>query len=180
MSERSGHGRLVAKLAIVVLAMFGFGFALVPIYRVVCDITGFGGKLSEQPASIAAGASEVDRDRLVTVEFVATVNSNAGWVFRPAVAKMRVHPGELYNTTYYAENLLDQQLIGQASYNVAPGKAARYFAKPDCFCYTQQLFEPREQRDLNVTFFIDPALPKEIEAVTLSYTFFDIGGQQAN
>jgi cytochrome c oxidase assembly protein subunit 11 len=179
MTAKRKHSRLVAKLTVVVLAMFGFGFALVPIYRVICDITGFGGKLSDQPAAVAAGDAEVDRDRLVTVEFVAVVNGNAGWKFRPAVAKMQVHPGELYTTSYRAENVLDRQLVGQASYNVAPGKAARHFAKPDCFCYTRQVFEAGERRDMNVTFFIDPKLPKDVQTVTLSYTFFDVG-QQAN
>lgn len=179
MTGTRTHKRLLAKLVMVSVAMFGFGFALVPAYRVLCDITGFGGRLSDKPAAVAASESEADTERLVTVEFVATVNSNAGWVFRPTVAKMQVHPGELYTTSYYAENLLDRQLLGQASYNVAPVRAARFFAKPDCFCYSQQEFAPHERRNMNVTFFIDPALPKAIETVTLSYTFFDVG-QQAN
>lgn len=178
MTDVAANKRLLTKLVVVALVMFGFGFALVPLYRVFCDITGFGGKLSQQPAAVAAANSEIDENRLVTVEFLATVNSNAGWVFRPETAKMQVHPGELYTTTYYAENLLDRELLGQASYNISPGRAARHFAKPDCFCYSQQVFQPQEGRDMNVTFFIAPSLPQEIETVTLSYTFFDIGEQQ--
>lgn len=168
----------VGKLALVTVAMFGFGFALVPLYRVICDITGFGGKLEEGPS--ARRVEAVDRNRLVTVEFVATVNSNAGWEFRPVQAKMQVHPGELYTTTYFAENLTDRQVVGQASYNLAPGRAARYFAKPDCFCFTNQPFAPRERRELPVTFFVDPSLPEDVGTVTLSYTFFDVTGPQAN
>lgn len=177
MTETRANKKLTAKLLVVVVAMFGFGFALVPLYRVLCDVTGLGGRLSQQPAQVAAANAAVDDSRLVTVEFLATVNSNAGWVFKPKTAKMQVHPGELYTTTYYAENLLDRELLGQASYNVAPSRAARHFAKPDCFCYSQQLFEPREGREMNVTFFISPALPKEVEVVTLSYTFYDISEQ---
>lgn len=180
MTEKRINRRLTVKLLVVVVAMFGFGYALVPLYRVLCDITGLGGRLSQQPAPVAAANAEIDDSRLVTVEFLATVNSNAGWVFKPKTAKMQVHPGELYTTTYYAENLLDRELLGQASYNVAPSRAARHFAKPDCFCYSQQVFEPREGRDMNVTFFISPSLPKEVEVVTLSYTFYDISEQQRN
>lgn len=180
MTESGINKKLTTKLLVVVVAMFGFGFALVPLYRVLCDITGLGGRLSQQPAAVAAASADVDDSRLVTVEFLATVNSNAGWEFKPTIAKMQVHPGELYTTTYYAENLLDRELLGRASYNVAPSRAARHFAKPDCFCYSQQLFEPREGRDMNVTFFISPSLPQEVEVVTLSYTFYDISEQQRN
>ena len=169
----SSNRRVAGKLTIVVLAMFGFGFALVPAYRVICDITGFGGKLTESGSPVAA-VDEVDRDRLVTVEFVASVANYAAWEFRPKVAKMQVHPGELVTTTYYAANQLDKPVIGQASYNVAPGKAARYFAKPDCFCFTKQPFAAREAREMPVTFFIDPSLPPEVETISLSYTFFDV------
>ena len=180
MTSKNANRTLVLKLGLVAVAMFGFGFALVPLYRVLCDITGLGGRLSQQSATVVAADYEVDASRLVTVEFLATVNNNAGWVFRPTTAKMQVHPGELYTTTYYAENLLDRRLVGQASYNVAPSRAARHFAQPDCFCYSQQVFEPREGRDMNVTFFISPTLPKDVEVVTLSYTLYDISGQQPN
>lgn len=180
MKTQAENKTTLSRLAVVVLIMFGFGFALVPLYRVFCDITGYDGRLSQRPALLAARDDTPDTERVITVEFVATVNSYAGWKFRPHVAKMQVHPGELYTTSYYAENLLDRELLGQANYNLSPGRAARFFAKPDCFCYSQQLFEPHEQRDMDVTFFISSDLPKEIETVTLSYTFFDISEQQAN
>jgi cytochrome c oxidase assembly protein subunit 11 len=179
MSEvkSSSNRRVAGKLLVVVLAMFGFGFALVPLYDIICDITGYGGKL-EQGAVGQSLASEVDESRLVTVEFVASVNNRAGWDFRPAVAKMQVHPGQLYTTSYFATNRLDERVIGQASYNLAPGKAARHFAKPDCFCFTEQAFAPREARELPVTFFVNPSLPREVETVTLSYTFFDVSDRR--
>lgn len=170
------HGRLVAKLFLVVVGMFGFGFALVPLYRVFCDITGFGGKLGEGP--VAYAAQTVDENRLVTVEFVGTVDPGSPWSFRPAVAKMQVHPGELNKTSYLAANLTERRVVGQASYNVAPGKAARYFGKPDCFCFTNQPFAPGEARELPVTFYVDPALPADVNTVTLSYTFFDVSATQ--
>jgi cytochrome c oxidase assembly protein subunit 11 len=166
------HRRTVGKLLLVAAGMFAFGFALVPIYRVICEVTGLNGYVSNRVASADAPTPEVDRDRLVTVEFVATVNGNAPWVFRPAVHRMQVHPGEIYTTTYYAENLTAAPLAGQASYSVAPGRAARWFGKPDCFCFTRQEFEAEEGRDMPVTFFVSPSLPADVDRVTLSYTFF--------
>lgn len=174
MTEKasSAHKRVTIKLLVVVVAMFGFGFALVPVYRVICDITGLGNNM--QSAQSRAVVEEVDRDRLVTVEFVATVNSRAGWEFRPTQTKMQVHPGELYTTTYYAANRQDQPAVAQASYNVVPIQAARYMAKPDCFCFSRQPFDALEAREMPVTFFIDPDLPPEVKTVTFSYTFFDV------
>jgi cytochrome c oxidase assembly protein subunit 11 len=171
--QRPDNSILVKRLLLTVAGMFAFGFALVPLYQTFCDITGLGGR------SVNTGALasvEVDRERLVTVELVATVNGGAAWEFRPQVSKMKVHPGELYTTQFYAENLVDKPQVGQASYNVAPSSAGRYFAKPDCFCFTKQQFEAREGRDMPVTFFIDPQLPASVETVTLSYTFYAIDG----
>jgi len=176
--QPSQHKRLVAKLALVTLGMFGFGFAMVPLYRVFCEITGQGVWIATGPKESTTSA--VDRSRLVTVEFVGSVNNNGPWSFRPTVDKMLVHPGELYTTTYRAENLRHSEATAQAVYSVVPVEATRHFGKPDCFCFTQQPFQPREAKDLKVTFYIDPALPKNVETVTLAYTFFDVTGQQAN
>jgi len=172
-SPQPRHHWTVGKLVVVAVAMFGFGFALVPLYRVICEVTGLNGYISNRVVHGTVDL-EPDRDRLVTVEFVATVNGNAPWEFRPAVNTMRVHPGEIYTTTYDAKILTDAPAVGQASYSVAPGRAARWFGKPDCFCFTRQAFEPNEGRDMPVTFFVSPDLPGNVDRVTLSYTFFKV------
>ena len=109
-----------------------------------------------------------------------SVNGNAPWRFRPMVDSMEVHPGELYTTTYYAENLSDREAMAQAVYSVVPVEATRHFGKPDCFCFVQQPLQPGEAKELKVTFYIDPALPRNVETVTLAYTFFDVSGRQVN
>ncbi len=170
----SSTKRLIAKLGLVAVGMFGFGYLLVPLYDVFCQVTGLGGYVNKGP--VEAREMVVDEDRLVTVEFVANVANYAGWDFKPTVARMRVHPGELYTTTYYAKNLANEAVVGRANYNVAPGQAARYFVKPSCFCFTEQPFAAGEGREMPVTFYVDPDLPKHINTVSLSYTFFDISG----
>lgn len=168
---------MVLKLAGLTIAMFGFGFLLVPIYDVFCDITGLGGRTSGEAAQAVAVAP--DTSRSVRVEFVASVNANGPWEFRPAVASMTVHPGEMYTTTFWARNMRDLDVIGHAVPSVAPGSAARYFTKTECFCFTEQQFGPNEGRDMPVIFIIDPDLPAHVETVTLSYTFFDRAGLAA-
>lgn len=168
---------MVLKLAGLTVAMFGFGFLLVPIYEVFCDITGLGGRTSGEAAQNVAVTP--DTSRSVRVEFVASVNANGPWEFRPAVASMAVHPGEMYTTTYWARNMRDLDVIGHAVPSVAPGSAARYFTKTECFCFTEQQFGPNEGRDMPVIFIIDPDLPAHVETVTLSYTFFDRAGLAA-
>jgi cytochrome c oxidase assembly protein subunit 11 len=167
---------MVLKLAGITLAMFGFGYLLVPIYEVFCDITGLGGRTSNEAATVAVAP---DMSRSVRVEFVASVNANGPWEFRPEVPSMTVHPGQMYTTTYWARNLRDLDVVGHAVPSVAPGTAARYFNKTECFCFTEQQFAPNEGRDMPVIFIIDPDLPAHVETVTLSYTFFDRAGLAA-
>jgi cytochrome c oxidase assembly protein subunit 11 len=168
---------MVGKLVALTVAMFGFGFLLVPIYEVFCDITGLGGRTSGEAAVNVAIAP--DTTRTVRVEFVASVNANGPWEFRPDVHSMTVHPGQMYTTTYWARNMRDLDVVGHAVPSVAPGSAARYFNKTECFCFTEQLFGPREGRDMPVIFIIDPDLPAHVDTVTLSYTFFDRAGLAA-
>ncbi len=170
--------RLVARLAIMAACMFGFGFLLIPIYNVMCEITGIGGRTSDTAAVIPAGM-QVDTGRTVTVEFVAVVNEQAPWEFRPAVSSIEIHPGQLYDTTFYARNLTDRELVGQAIPSVAPGTAAKHFQKTECFCFTAQKFLAREGRDMGVQFMVDPDLPEYVDRITLSYTFF-VQKQQAS
>lgn len=165
------HTVLTLKLVGMAAAMFGFGFLLVPLYDVFCEITGIGDRTGTPTASVISEVSPVT-DRLVTVEFVATLNEYAPWEFHPAVSSMQVHPGELYDTTYFARNLTDRQLVGQAVPSVAPGQASRFFKKTECFCFTTQEFAAGEGRDMGLQFMVDPELPEHIDRVTLSYTFF--------
>ena len=165
---------MVLKLVALTAAMFGFGFLLVPLYEVFCDITGLGGRTSNE--AVAEVTIAPDTDRLVRVEFMASVNSNGHWEFRPEVSSMMVHPGQMYTTTYWARNMRDFDIVGHAVPSVAPGTAARYFNKTECFCFTEQKFAGLEGRDMPVVFIIDPDLPAHVETVTLSYTFFDRAG----
>ncbi|MBT8137317.1 MAG: cytochrome c oxidase assembly protein [Gammaproteobacteria bacterium] len=163
-----GNAWFAGKLAVMVVAMFGFGYLLVPMYDVFCELTGLNGKT----ASAAAIATEAVSDRQVTVEFIASTNQHAPWEFRPAVSKMTVQPGKFYDTTFFARNRTDRPLIGHAVPSVAPGQAARHFQKTECFCFTEQDFDAHEGRDMPLRFILDPDLPAHIETVTLSYTFF--------
>ena len=164
------HRELTGKLLLMAVAMFGFGFLLVPLYDVLCEVTGIGSRTGTPTA--ATVTENPVADRVVTVEFVATRNQQAPWEFRPAVASMEVVPGKLYDTTYFARNLTERRLVGQAVPSVAPGQANQHFKKTECFCFTAQEFAPQEARDLGLTFMVDPALPAHIDRVTLSYTFF--------
>jgi cytochrome c oxidase assembly protein subunit 11 len=174
-SQRShANRRIVTRLAVVVLGMFGFGFALVPLYDVFCQVTGLNGKTGRIELEEALSET-VDADRMVTVEFLSTVNSELPWEFRPVVKKVRVHPGAVTEVKYYARNLTDNSVTGQAVPSLAPGQAARYFNKTECFCFTQQTLGPRESRDMPLRFVVDPDLPAEIRTVSLSYTFYQAG-----
>lgn len=165
----SANRTLTLKLAVLGAAMFGFGFALVPLYDVFCEITGLGGRTSDQPQQVT---ENVDVDRTIRVEFIGSLASGAPWEFRPTVSHMEVHPGQLYETRYFARNLTASELVGQATPSVSPGSAAKYFKKVQCFCFTSQEFAPHEGREMPVLFMIDPDLPAHIDTLTLGYTFF--------
>jgi cytochrome c oxidase assembly protein subunit 11 len=151
--------------------MFVFGFVLVPIYDVFCRITGIGGKVDLTPATLIRGEIP-DENRWITVEFVGSVNEYAPWEFHPTVASMKVHPGQLYDATFFARNLTKRELVGQAVPSVSPGVAAKYFRKTECFCFTAQDFAAEEARTMPVRFIVDTDLPNHIDRLTLSYTFF--------
>ncbi len=164
--------RSLRWLLLIALAMFGFGFAMAPLYNVFCSLTGLNGRTSNKP--VAAVQSGVDTTRTVTVEFVANVNGTAPWEFRPAVTKLEVHPGQFYRTTFFAQNLTGEPLVGQAIPSVTPGPAATHFQKIECFCFSRQAFKPHESRDMPVVFRLDSAVSSDISTVTLSYTFFKV------
>ncbi|HBR96991.1 MAG TPA: cytochrome c oxidase assembly protein [Gammaproteobacteria bacterium] len=165
--------RTVVKHLLVVVGMFGFGYLMVPLYDIICDVAGLNGKTGRAEANVAQ-AVVADADRQITVEFVGIINGYGGWEFAPNQVSMRVHPGKLYNTSYFARNLSNFAVAGQAVPSVAPSAAAKYFNKTECFCFTRQVFEAGGERDMPLTFIIDPDIPHTIDTVTLSYTFFKL------
>lgn len=174
MSEtrEQNNRRLTLRLLGFAAGAFAFGFALVPLYDVICDITGVGNPKDLLRASNVQ-AIEHDESRLVTVEFVADLPSVGSWEFRPVIAEMKVNPGRLYEIDYVARNLTGRDTVAQAIPNVAPGKATAFFRKTECFCFIPQNFAKDEERVMPVRFVIDPNLPKRIDRVTLSYVFYD-------
>ena len=163
--------KLTLKLLGFALGSFAFGFALVPLYNVLCDITGFGDQSQLAKARLVVEAP--DDTRTITVDFVAELPSVGNWEFRPTVASMQIHPGRLYKTEFFAHNLTGFATTAQAVPNIAPGKAAGYFRKTECFCFTPQKFAINEQRPMTVRFVVDPALPHSVDRITLSYIFYD-------
>ena len=167
----NAQGRLALKLGAVAVAAFGFGFALVPLYDVLCAVTGFGDKRNLTEASELPAV--VDENRIVTVEFLAELPTVGSWKFSPVVASMEVRPGRLYEAQFTAENLGTRATYAQAVPDVAPSKAASFFHKTECFCFTPQHFNVGEVKQMQVRFFVDPQLPKYVDRITLSYTFYD-------
>ena len=174
--RQQANRRVVKRLGLSAVLMFGFGFALVPLYDVFCDITGINGKTGriEQEAALS---QEVDKERLVTVEFLATVNSKLPWEFKPMIRRIKVHPGEVTEVNYFARNKTDRLVAGQAIPSLAPGLAAKYFNKTECFCFSRQTLQPGESKEMPLRFVVDPQLPEEIRTVSLSYTFFPAGDE---
>ena len=176
IAQQPDNSRLIKRLLAVVVVMFFFGFALVPAYDVFCKVTGFNGnKANAGAAPVVLGT--VDTSRTVTVEFVASVNENMPWEFRPSVVRMQVHPGAENTASFYARNQTHNVMVGQAIPSVAPAVGALHFHKTECFCFTRQRFEAGQGVNMPVRFVIDQDLPKEISTLTLSYTFFDVTAQ---
>ncbi len=170
--QRSANRRLTLRLVVVAGAMFGFGYTILPLlYDAVCELTGLGGKPAV--AQEAQLSTQVDTDRLVTVQFLGTVNSSLPWEVRPTVTEMRVHPGRVYDATYFARNLSSNGHVGTATPNITPSKAALSFTKTECFCFTQQQFDGGEGREMPLRFVVGTELPPDVRTITLSYTFFN-------
>ena len=178
--------RMLGKLLVVVALMFGFGYALVPMYRAICDALGINVlSLSEQ--RVASGNwsgrvdaadlknTQVDRSRTITVEFDA--NSRGPWDFKPAKNSLQVHPGEMTTVMYEFRNRQNRTMAAQAIPSYAPQQASAHFNKLECFCFNQYTLAPGESRQWPVVFVIDPKLPKDVTTITLSYTFFEVGGR---
>ena len=171
MADRQDQNRKLTRgLCLFAVASFGFGFALVPLYRVLCDVTGYGDR---SKLARAAQVSEApDLDRLITVEFVSNVPSYGEWAFRPAKGDLKVHPGRFYEATFYAKNLRALPVTAQAIPSIAPLQATQYFQKTDCFCFTPQYFTASQERELTVRFIVDSKLPANIDRLTLAYSMY--------
>ena len=179
MDKSVGQTNLRSGLRVVVVAvaMFGFGYLLVPLYSVFCDITGLNGKTGRIDEQAVAAQYQVDEDRLVTVQFVVNANQGMPWDVRPDQVEVQVRPGEIFATSFTARNPTGHDMVGQAVPSMVPNAASRYFNKTECFCFTQQKLAAGEQKAMPLHFVVDPRLPKNIHTLTLAYTFFDVSGQ---
>jgi len=180
MSLRRENIRMVGKLVVVAAGMFGFGYALVPIYKTICEMTGINilalGERNVPGGSVATPANtQVDLSRTITVEFDA--NARGPWSFKPAQRSLQVHPGELATVMYEFQNVQDRRMSAQAFPSYAPRQASAHFNKLECFCFNQYTLEPGEKKTWPVAFVIDPKLSKDVTTITLSYTFFEVGSK---
>ena len=186
MAPRIENLKMVGKLAVIVAGMFAFGYALVPVYKAICDVTGInilslterqvpGNGVAGERARTMAGNTQVDRSRVITVEFDANVRGP--WHFKPAQRTVQVHPGELATVMYEFQNVQDRRMAAQAIPSYAPRQAAPHFNKLECFCFTQYTLDPGERKQWPVAFIIDPRISKDVTTITLSYTFFEVGGK---
>ena len=179
--------RLLGRLLVVALLMFGFGYALVPMYRAICDALGVNVlSLSEQNkrsgdwfgserGAAGGGNTQVDRTRTITIEFDA--NARGPWDFKPALRSVQVHPGEMTTVMYEFRNLQNRTMAAQAIPSYAPMQAGAHFNKLECFCFNEYTLAPGESRSWPVVFVVDPKLPRDVTTITLSYTFFEVGGK---
>jgi len=171
---RKLNAQMLGKLLVVAVMMFGFGYALIPVYKKICEITGVN-LLTPKDATVEDVANtQVDKSRTITIEFDG--NAQGPWRFRPTVASMQVHPGEMVQIVYEVVNTQSRAIDAQAIPSYAPQQAAAHFKKMECFCFKQQTLAANEARQMPVVFFIDPALPRDVKTITLSYTFFEVAG----
>ncbi|HEY5102691.1 MAG TPA: cytochrome c oxidase assembly protein [Steroidobacteraceae bacterium] len=165
------HRGLTLKLLGIAFGSFAFGYALVPFYNVLCSITGLGDQTVL--ARRAVVVEKPDLTRTITVDFMAELPGVGSWAFRPLQRSIQIHPGKLYSAAYFAQNLTGHDIVAQAVPNVSPSKAAAYFHKTECFCFSPQRFAKDEQKTMPVRFIVDPSLPTYLDRITLSYMFYD-------
>jgi cytochrome c oxidase assembly protein subunit 11 len=180
MGLKRENARMLGKLAVITAGMFGFGYALVPIYNAICEATGINilAMSEREGAGVSQRAptnTQVDYSRTITVEF--DVNVRGPWDFTPGVRSMEVHPGQLNTVLYQFQNVQNRTMAAQAIPSYAPQQAMAHFNKLECFCFTQYTLAPGERKEWPVAFVIDPKLPKDVKTITLSYTFFEVGGK---
>lgn len=169
---QADNARTVGKIVLIVFCMFGFGYALVPLYDVFCDITGINGKTNEEAAIYEAVA--IDETRTITVDFITRTNSGMPWEFTAQTREIEVHPGEMGEVAFYVRNPTKRDIIAQAVPSVSPGTASLYLNKTECFCFQHQPLKAGEEAVMPMVFYIDPQLPEDITYFTLQYTLYDI------
>ena len=170
MTLEATNKAVLKKLMLITLGMFGFAYALVPMYNIACDK----GWFIQERIDLSELNTQVDSSRWVTVEFLANVNEKMPWKFEPEQKSIRIHPGALTNVVYKVVNTTDRKIVGQAVPSYGPALAGKYFKKVQCFCFTQQTMKPGEFREMPVVFVVEPNLPKDVNTITLSYTFFEL------
>jgi cytochrome c oxidase assembly protein subunit 11 len=166
------NNKMVIKLLVIVVGMFGFGFALVPLYDVLCDALGINGKPSDTAAVYEA--VEIDESRLITVDFITRTNTGMPWEFRTETRQVKVHPGELNKVNFYVKNPTNADIVGQAVPSISPGTAALYMNKTECFCFEQQTLQAGEELLMPMQFYVDPQIPEDITYFTLQYTLYNV------
>lgn len=166
------NNKMVIRLVVIVMGMFGFGFALVPLYDVFCDLTGINGKTDNTAASYQM--VEVDESRSITVEFITKTMTGMPWEFRAETFRMEVHPGELSTVGFYVRNPSNSNMVAQAIPSVSPGEAALYLNKTECFCFNQQPLDSGAEAYMPMQFYVDPQLPEDISYFTVQYTLYDV------
>lgn len=179
---RRDNRRMMGKLAVIVLAMFGFGYALVPMYRSICDALGINvlslsERLTGANTTSRKASTQIDATRTITVEFDA--NANGPWEFKPALRSLQVHPGEMATVMYEFRNVQNRTMAAQAIPSYAPMQASAHFNKVECFCFNEYILKPGESKQWPVVFYVDSKLPKDVTTITLSYTFFEVAGKVA-
>ncbi|MDH5444354.1 MAG: cytochrome c oxidase assembly protein [Gammaproteobacteria bacterium] len=185
-NQNKANNITLGKFSLIAVAMFGFGFALAPMYEAFCQAFGINGRFVEiqdgtyDSSNKVANITEVDKSRLVKVQFTASRNQNMNWEFKALESIVEVNPGEIRVVKFYAKNNTDKTVIAQAVPSVSPGRATKYLNKIECFCFTQQTFKPGEAREMPLRFVVDPALPGKISTLTLAYTFFDTQNRRAS
>ncbi|GMR18071.1 MAG: cytochrome c oxidase assembly protein [Gammaproteobacteria bacterium] len=168
--EHAANRKVIAKLLIAVVAMFGFGFALVPLYDVFCSVTGINGKTPDQVSSFSS--VEADASREIKVEFLTSLNEYMPWEFKALQDSVIVIPGQPTKVEFWVRNMTNKDMVGQAIPSVSPGFAAKYFQKTECFCFTEQVLKAGEEKVMPVVFTVDPSISEDVHEITLSYTFF--------
>jgi len=172
------NSKLVKKLTMIAVLMFGFGYALVPLYDVLCDITGQNTVVEN--SALSKPDYVVDESREINVEFITSVNERTPMTFHAETRLLKVHPGQFYTVNFFAKNTSAARLKAQAIPSITPGLAEEFFKKTQCFCFTTQTFETAEEKTMPVRFVVDPKLPENYKTITLSYTFFDITNKTEN
>lgn len=186
MGLRTENLKMVGKLVVIAAGMFSFGYALIPLYKTICQVTGInvlsrsvsnipGAALDGEEARAAVANTQVDYTRTITVQFDA--NTTGPWHFKPAKNELEVHPGQLATVMYEFQNVQDRRMTAQAIPSYAPRQAEPHFHKIECFCFTQWTLNPGQKKEWPVVFYIDPKLTKDVRTITLSYTFFEVGGR---